>query len=163
MKLSTKTLIGIGAVGLVAYLGTIVAPKAVKAATALLVQDIDQPARAPFAVTVMTNAVTDFNYTPVTIPAGQRLVIQNVSITGLAQASPYVVPITVLSAGLNGQGTNLYYFAPPQNNQESTQYYLSQPTTIYADSLAVAPAYAGYTPTTDVFNVVITGFLISNP
>ena len=176
MNLIRKVFTTLGCIFLAALLVTAFVPKAAHGVAAALVQventvmtqDVDQPARAPFVVTVTTNAVTNFNYTPVTIPSGQRLVIQNVSITGAAQSivdnqvEP-IQPITILSAGLNGAGSNLYYFAPPQNNQLSTQFYLSTPTTIYADTLAVGPAFAGFTPTFDTFNVVITGYLISNP
>jgi hypothetical protein len=134
-------------------------------AAAILVQDIDQPARAPFVTTVTLNAVTNFNFTPVSIPTGQRLVIDYVSITGAATTTsgPYVIPIVIINAGLNGQGSNSFYFAPPQNPYESSQFYMVQPTTIYADTLAVGPAYAGYPPNFDTFNVVISGHLISNP
>ena len=168
MRLATKTLLGIGALALVATLGTLFGPKAVKAATALLVQDIDQPARAPFATTVSLNAVTNFNYTQVPIPTGQRLVIDYVSISGAAQSvvnntvEP-IQPIIILNTSVAGGPANLYYLAPPQNNQLSTQFYMAQPTTIYADTLEVGPAFAGFTPTFDVFNVVISGHLISNP
>jgi hypothetical protein len=127
-----------------------------------------QDARDPFVVTVTTNAVTNFNYTPVTIPTGKRLVIEYVSLSGAAQSivnnqvEP-IQPITILNTTVAGGPANLFYLAPPQNNQLSTQFYLAQPVTIYADTLAVGPAFAGFTPTFDTFNVVISGYLVDIP
>jgi len=129
---------------------------------------VAQDARDPFVVTVTTNAVTNFNYTQVTIPAGKRLVIQYVSITGAAQSivnnqvEP-IQPITILNTTVAGGSANLSYFAPPQNNQLSTQFYMTDQVTIYADTSSLGPAFAGFTPTFDTFNVVISGYLIDIP
>jgi hypothetical protein len=149
--------------GILALFGTLTAfhPSSLQAQTNA---DITHEA---FETTVTTNAVTNFTYTSVAIPAGKRLVIQNVSVTGAAEStSGPIQPITIILATLNGSsstGTNLHYFAPPQNNQLSTQYYGTYQTTIYADSLAVGPAFAGFSPTFDTFNVVITGYLVDGP
>lgn len=164
MILSKNMLKGIGALALAVLLGTLIAPKVVKAAAALLVQDVDQPARAPFQVTVPVNAVTNFNYTAVTIPAGQRLVVDMVSLSGAAEGSGGTIqPIIILNGSVAGNPGTLFYFTPVQSATQPTQWYLTQPSVIYADSLEVGPAFAGFAPQFMVFNVVISGHLISNP
>jgi len=125
----------------------------------LLAQSTD-PALNAFQVTVQVN-VNNFNYTSVTIPAGQRLVIQNVSLSGAAQTSgAYLQPIVILSSTLGAEPANLRYFAPRPSATDPTQYYDDFSTTLYADTLAVGPAFAGYSPTFLAFNVVITGYLV---
>ena len=120
-------------------------------------------ARNAFAVTENVN-INNFVYTPVTIPAGKRLVIQNVSLSGAAQTlGAYVQPIVILNASINSAPANLYYFGPNPSATDPGQYYLNAPTTIYADTLSVGPAFAGYTPTFLSFNVVITGYLVELP
>jgi hypothetical protein len=117
----------------------------------------------PFQTTVTINIETCFCYTSVPIPAGKRLVIQDVSLSGAAQtAGSYIQPIIILDLTLSGNN-NLRYFAPNQSTTTPGQYYADFPTTAYADQLNVSPAFAGYTPTFDSFNVVITGYLIPAP
>jgi hypothetical protein len=117
----------------------------------------------PFQTTVTINAVSCFCFTAVPIPTGKRLVIQDVSLSGAAQtAGTDIQPIIILYLTLGGNN-NLRYFAPAADVQVPGQYYADFPTTAYADSLEVAPAYAGYEPTFDTFNVVITGYLIPAP
>jgi hypothetical protein len=118
----------------------------------------------PFVTTVTVNPVTNFNYTLVPLPAGMRLVIDYVSLSGAAEStSGAIQPIVILNTQLNGGTNNLFYFAPPQNAQLPTQFYSSEKTVIYADTLYVGPAFAGFTPSFDTFNVVISGHLIPNP
>jgi hypothetical protein len=57
----------------------------------------------------------------------------------------------------------LYYFGPNPSATTPGQYYFAQQTTIYADTLSLSPAFAGFTPTFMSFNVVISGHLISIP
>lgn len=126
----------------------------------LLAQSSTDHALNAFQVTVTVN-VNSFVYTPVTIPAGQRLVIQNVSLSGAAQTSgAYVQPIVVIKTTLGTDAANLRYFAPNPSATTPGQYYADYSTTLYADTLAVSPAFAGYTPTFLAFNVVITGYLV---
>lgn len=116
-----------------------------------------------FAVTVPIN-INNFTFTPVAIPAGKRLVIQNVSLSGAAETTgAYVVPIIILAATLGSESQNLYYYAPTPYPTDPSQYYLSQPTTVYADTLYASPAFAGFTPSFMSFNVVITGYLVDAP
>jgi hypothetical protein len=125
-----------------------------------------QAAGDPFVTTITVDAVTNFNYTSVSIPAKKRLVIDYISLSGAAQSvvnnqvEP-IQPIVILNATVAGGTQNLFYFAPQQNNQLSTQFYMAQPTTIYADTLLVGPAFAGFAPTFDTFNVVISGHLVA--
>jgi hypothetical protein len=120
-------------------------------------------ARNAFEVTVPVN-INNFVYTPVTIPAGKRLVVQNVTLSGAAQtAGAYIQPVIILSSTINSGTANLYYFGPNPSATAPGQYYADMPTTIYADTLEVGPAFAGYTPTFLSFNVVITGYLVDLP
>ncbi|MGA3373033.1 MAG: hypothetical protein ABSC48_14850 [Terracidiphilus sp.] len=113
-----------------------------------------------FQVTVPIN-INNFNFTPVTIPAGQRLVIQDVSLSGAAQTTGTdVQPIIIFSSTLGSAAANLRYFAPNPSATVPGQYYGDYPTTLYADTLEVSPAFAGYTPSFMSFNVVITGYLV---
>lgn len=119
----------------------------------------------PFVTTVQVDAVNNFNYTPVAIPSGKRLVVDYVSMSGAASGNGGAIqPIVILDATLIGGAQNLFYFAPPVNTQLNTQYYMAQNTEIFADgTLLVGPAFAGFSPNFDTFNVVITGHLIANP
>ncbi|HUP02857.1 MAG TPA: hypothetical protein VMU19_02630 [Bryobacteraceae bacterium] len=161
MKNKLMTLAGV--LALLAVLGKFYA-KPVLASVAAMVQDIDQPARAPFQTTVTVNAISNFNYTSVSIPSGQRLVVDYVSMSGAAtSASGNIQPIIILSSTVGGGPSTLYYFAPQANSLVSGQFYSGQNTTIFADTLQVGPAFAGYSPNFLTFNVVISGHLISNP
>lgn len=123
-------------------------------------QDVAAKALNAFQVTVPIN-INNFNYTVVTIPAGQRLVIQSISLAGAAQTSgSYVQPVVVFSSTLGSESANLRYFAPNPSATVPGQYYGDYSTTMYADTLLVAPAFAGYTPTFLTFNIVITGYLV---
>lgn len=118
------------------------------------------PALTAFQVTVPIN-IDNFNYTAVTIPAGERLVIQDISLAGAAQTSGTdVQPIVIFSSTLGTGSANLRYFAPSPSATVPGQYYGDYPTTLYADTLEVSPAFAGFTPTFMSFNVVITGYLV---
>ncbi len=121
-------------------------------------------AKNAFQTTVEVN-ITNFNYTTVTIPTGKRLVIQNVNISGFASvpSGQFVVPVVILDATLDGGSNNFVDFEPAPTTVDPQQYFLNNATTIYADSLLVGPAYAGYTPTAMVLNVVITGYLVELP
>lgn len=140
---------------------TTVTPKAVVAAAN--VKDVDQPARAPFQATVALD-INNFVYTPIPIPPGQRLVIEYVSITGSAQSSGGPIqPIALLSANVAGSPSAYYYMVPTQSPTLPTQFYHGQPTAIYADSIQIGPAFAGYTPNYMVMSVVVSGHLVSIP
>lgn len=159
--MKNKLLTFAGALALLGVLGKFYAPPLMAQVRAALVQDVDQPARAPFQVTVPIN-INNFNFTPVTIPAGHRLVIDYISMSGAAQTkSTDVQPIIILSSSVAGNPSALYYIAPPRSGNVPGQYYHTEKATIYADSLSVSPAFAGFTPSFMSFNVVISGHLIT--
>lgn len=123
-----------------------------------------QTAPVPFETTVVVNPVANFNYTQVTIPAGKRLIVDYVSISGAAfSTSGAIQPIVILNTTLGTGPNNLFYFAPPANAQLPTQFYMVQPTVLYADKLYVGPAFAGFTPAFDIMSVVISGHLVASP
>lgn len=141
--------------GLFALLGVLAIPCAQPAAA--------QDANDTFVITVPVN-INNFTYTPVTLPAGMRLVVDYVSISGDAESSQGAVqPIVILNAALTGGSANLFFIAPTQSNLVSTQFYHNEQTVIYADTLSVGPAFAGYTPSFMSFNVVISGHLVKIP
>jgi hypothetical protein len=150
-----------GALALLAVVGKFYAPPLMAQVRAALVQDVDQPARAPFQVTVPIN-INNFTVTPVTIPAGKRLVVDYISMSGAAQtAGAYIQPIIILSSSVAGSSNCLYYIGPQQSGTAPGQYYHTEKAAIFADSLSVSPAFAGFTPTFLAFNVVISGHLIT--
>jgi hypothetical protein len=135
-------------------------PLAVFAPASLDAQTVPYAPLNAFQITVPIN-INNFTYTPVAIPAGQRLVIQNVSLNGAAQTNgAYVQPIILLTSTLGTDASNTRYFGPNPSGTAPGQYYADYPTTFYADALQVGPAFAGYTPTFMSFNVVITGYLV---
>ena len=95
-----------------------------------LLAQTTNPALNAFQVTVPIN-INNFNFTPVTIPAGYRLVIQDVSLSGAAQTTgAYVQPIAILSSTLSSEAANLRYFAPNPSATVPGQYYGDYPTAI---------------------------------
>jgi hypothetical protein len=148
-----------GVLALLAVIGKFYAPP-VLAAVAAMVQDIDQPARAPFQATIPIN-INNFTYSTVAIPAGQRLVIDYISMSGAAISSGGgIQPIIILNSNVGTQPNALYYIAPPQSSTVGGQYYHTEKTTIFADSLQVGPAFSGFSPDFMSFSVVISGHLI---
>jgi hypothetical protein len=103
----------------------------------------------------------------ITIPAGQRLVVDFVSISGIADSlSGAIQPSIILASTLNGGGSANYYLQPgptPVNIPGANQLYFAQPVKVYADTLTVEPAYAGFAPFTYTFNVSISGHLVPIP
>ncbi len=150
-----------GALALVAVLGKFYAQPVMAQVRAALVQDVDQPARAPFQAVVPVN-INNFTNTLVPIPTGKRLVVDFVSLDGASQSSgAYTQPIIIFNSSVAGNPNAAFYIAPAQSTIAAGQFYQMQPVTIYADSLSVGPAYAGFTPNFMSFNVVISGHLIT--
>jgi len=152
-----------GALALLAVLGKFYAKPLMAQARAALVEDVDNPGRNPFQVTVPIN-INNFNYTPVSIPAGKRLVVDYITMSGATQTTGAdVQPIIIFSSSVAGSSNCLYYVAPEQSGTVPGQYYHTEKAAIYADQLSVSPAFAGFTPSFMAFNVVISGHLISLP
>jgi hypothetical protein len=74
-----------------------------------------------------------------------------------------VQPIIILSATLGSRPSINRYFATNPSATTPGQYYADVPATLYADTLYVSPAYAGFTPYFMSFNVVITGYPVDLP
>jgi hypothetical protein len=111
-----------------------------------------------------TSFTLGFDNVPITIPSGKRLVIDFVEVNGFAQptAGP-VQPDIIFYSTLTGGGSASYYLQPAPsavNIPGEPQFYLAQPVKIYADTLSVSGAYAGYTPSTFTFNVNISGHFV---
>ena len=124
------------------------------------VQDVDQPARAPFQVVVALD-INGVISTPVTIPTGKRLVVDYVSLEG--STSALTQPVVILYSSVAGGPSTAYYLGPQASAIATGQFYQSEPVTIYADSFAVGLGYANATPAQLTFNVTISGHLISVP
>jgi hypothetical protein len=111
-----------------------------------------------------TSFTLGFDNVPITIPSGKRLVIDFVQVNGLAEptAGP-VQPDIIFYSTLTGGGSANYYFQPAPsavNIAGVPEFYLAQPVKIYADTLSVSSAYAGYTPGYFQFTVNISGHLV---
>jgi len=159
--MKNKLLTLAAALVLLAVVGKFYAKPVMAQIRATLTQDVDQPARQPFQVSVPVN-FQNFTQTNIPIPAGKRLVIDYISLNGAAQTSgAYIQPIVLVTAGVAGNQAVSYYFGPNPSTTTPGQYYASYPVTIYADSLNVSPAFAGYTPIFDTFEVNISGHLIT--
>lgn len=111
-----------------------------------------------------TDISVGFNSQNITIPSGQRLVVDFVEINGVVQSnSGPVQPSVIFDSTLNGGPQASYYLEPgpsPVNIPGENQLYLAQPVKIYADTLNVSGAYAGYTPSFYSLNVSISGHLV---
>jgi hypothetical protein len=103
----------------------------------------------------------------VTIPAGQRLVVEYVTISGIANSlNGPIQPSLILQSSLNGGGSASYYLQPgptPVNIPGANQLSFSQQVKVYADTLTVSPAYAGFAPFTYTFTMSISGHLVPIP
>jgi hypothetical protein len=103
----------------------------------------------------------------IAIPSGQRLVVEFVNASGIANSlSGPIQPSIILQSSLTGGGSANYYLQPGPiavNIPGVNQLYLAQPVKVYADSLTVSPAFAGFPPFTYTFYVSLSGHLIPVP
>jgi hypothetical protein len=126
----------------------------------VLVQDVDQPARAPFQVRLSLN--TNILDQTVTIPAGKRLVVDYVTVNGDAtSANGGIQPIVTLTSTVAGNASSTFYIAPVQSTSVPEQFLTSGPTKIYADSLVVGLGFSGFSPNNLAVGVAISGHLIT--
>jgi hypothetical protein len=125
--------------------------------------DADAAGRAPYqaqALLSLASPVASF-----TIPAGYRLVVEEVNIGGTAgggtgPTQPIVLAYPYTAA--NGQVP--YYFATNPSTIVSgieNQYYADFPVHQYAESYGVGLGFAGYPPSFMSFNVTVSGHLIA--
>ena len=161
--MKNKLLAFAGMLALVAVLGKFYATPLMAQVRAALVQDVDQPARAPFQAVVSITSTTT-GYIAVPIPSGKRLVIDQVTANGYAQTTsgPWIQPIILLNSSVAGNTGAIYYLGPT-NPTPNGQYYQTWPLKIYSDSLFVGYGYSGYQPSGFVFDVIVSGHLVSLP
>jgi hypothetical protein len=159
-----KQIAAVAVTGAVLIIGSLSNPRQLLAqAKAALVQDIDQPARQPFQATVSVNS-NNFVFTPVSIPSGKRLVVEYVAMSGAAaSAGGPIQPVILLNSSVTGSAPATFYVQPAPSTVTPQQFYNSGPVTIYADSLNIGGGYSGFAPSFLVFNVVISGHLVSIP
>jgi len=147
---------------LLAVAGTFAAKPAMAQARATLVQNTDEPARAPFQAVVNLNYGTNTLFVSVPIPSGKRLVVDYVSVSGDASSSTgNIQPYIILSSSVAGQTGANFFLTQTQSPLATTQFSSAGPVTIYSDNLAVAFGYAGFTPNFANFTIVISGHLIT--
>jgi hypothetical protein len=158
MKNKLLTLAGV--LALLGVLGKFYARPVMAQVRAALVQDIDQPARAPFQASVQLTFGGTVQV-PVSIPSGERLVVESVNVSGGGfSAGGGVQPVALLEAGVAGNPVVNYYFAPSESPLANDEFYGSWPAAIYADSLVIGMGYAGYVPNSLGLTVRISGHLI---
>jgi hypothetical protein len=154
-----KLLILAGVLAVVAVLGGFYGKPVAAQIRGLLVQDVDQPARAPFQWT-FGFATADTPDQTVTIPKGYRLVIDYVNAQGDV-TPPGVQPEIVLYVPASNSLPQ-YYLYPQQSAAVPDHFSGSWPVTIYADSLKVGTAYCSTLATPLIFSlsVAISGHLV---
>jgi len=165
-------LLTLSVIGLSLILG-VATSRSVRAAVSALVTVSNTPANpVPTQAVDAKNAFEEtlslgLSPQPISIPAGQRLVVDFITISGIADSlTGPIQPTIILQSSLNGGGSASYYLDPapsPVNIPGANQLYLAQPLTVYADNLTVSPAYAGFPPYTFIFNVAISGHLVPVP
>lgn len=149
-----------GALVSLSVLGTFTAPSLMAQARPALVQDTDQAARAPFEVTMQVQ-FNNFQLVPVSIPAGYRLVIDYVSIVGVATTSgAYIEPVINLIPSVSGGQPASFLFTPEVSKIVPAEFLHSEKVAITADSLMVQGAYNGSAPRSYNFFLSISGHLI---
>jgi hypothetical protein len=99
----------------------------------------------------------------ISIPSGQRLVVDFVTINGDLFGDGSTQPVIVFSSALTGGGSAGYYLTPVATVSGLSQLTLAQPVKIYADTLFVEGGYAGVTPTGFSLGVAISGHLVPIP
>jgi hypothetical protein len=168
-----KSVLSFGA-GAVA-LGVLVfaAPRAAHAIAATLVQVANTSANPVLVESIdaknafqMTLILSTVSLTPVPIPAGQRLVVEFISIGGTASStSGATQPVVVLESTLNGGPVGEFVFdlTPTPVPLPAGTFVLNQPTKIYADTLNMGLGDSGATITGSYIGVTISGHLVAIP
>ena len=125
--------------------------------------DADQAGRAPYqaqAFLSFSSPIASF-----TIPAGYRLVVEEVNIAGSAGGGTGPTqPIVLTYPTTAANGRLSYYYGPNPATILSgveNQFYADYPVHQYAESYSVGLGYAGYTPNFMDFYVTVSGHLIA--
>jgi hypothetical protein len=172
MKNVKSILMGTGSFLLAGLILTVFAPRAAHALVATLVQ-VTNTAASPVVtesasasnafqsyITFSWSAGSTTATLPVAIPAGQRLVIEYISITtyGNGQFAPFVVLNPVLTGG--AASSSALGFNPPVQMGAGVANF-SQTTKIYADTLTL---YAGSNAGVAGYgDMSISGYLVPTP
>jgi hypothetical protein len=144
--MKNKLLMVAGVLAVIGVLGKFYAKPAMAELRGMLVQDVDQPARAPLHVQV--EATLTSGHQTVTIPKGYRLVVDFISMFGQAwdtSGNPTIMPSVVLRTTVEGGAEVIEELIPQQSTIVARQFYGSWPTTLYADTLTVGTGYAAST------------------
>jgi hypothetical protein len=155
-----KLLILAGVLAVVAVLGGFYGKPVAAQIRGLLVQDVDQPARAPFQAEFELTWPPPGPAQAVTIPKGYRLVVDYVCAHGTAHSSLGGIQPSVVLTSPAGSSTEKYVLFVQQSTTVPDQFSGSWPVAVYADSLTVGPGLAGYTPDSYDFFVMISGNLV---
>jgi hypothetical protein len=152
-----KLLILAGVLAVVAVLGGFYGKPVAAEIRGLLVQDVDQPARAPFQWT-FGFLTADTPDQTVTIPKGYRLVIDYVNAQGDVTPSGVQPEIVLYVPASNSLPQ--YYLYLEQSAADPEHFSGSWPVTIYADTLKVGTGYAGGAPSIFSLTVAVSGHLV---
>jgi len=155
-----KLLLLAGVLAVVAVLGAFYGKPVAAQIRGMLVQDVDQPARAPFQWTYTFTAA--LAQQTLTIPTGYRLVVDYVNVHGDAYSSSGGIQPEIDLFSPADVLFPQYALYPQQSATVSDQFSGSWPVTIYADTLRVGTGFAGAPPDAGAFGfqVTISGHLI---
>jgi len=121
-------------------------------------------AAGAFQVQLTLSQAAGTLFQTVNIPAGKRLVVEFVTIDGTAASSSGPIqPVVLLESSITGVGSANFYLQPDQAATLTDRFARSEQVKVYADGLAVAVGFAGYTPDFMVFGVSISGHLVPAP
>ena len=92
-----------------------VAPRAVKAAIATLVRDVDNPARQPFAAFCVTGSTGGTQaFCTIAIPAGKEVVVQSVSVSASSASAVSPLLVNLITSSGGNELNELYGLFPLQ-------------------------------------------------
>jgi len=122
--------------------------------------DADAAGREPFQATVTLN-ISGSLVATVTIPAGKRLVVDNINVAGDATSSSGPIqPIVLAYTGQAGAPMVDYYYSISGSTVPG-QFYSNFPVTLYADTLQFGLGFSGYSPSNLGMIVNVSGHLIA--
>ncbi len=122
--------------------------------------DVDAAGREPFQATLDLN-ISGNLVSSVTIPAGKRLIVDNINIAGDAASNTGPIqPIILAYVGQAGwPQVNFYYGVA--GSAVGGQFYSNFPVTLYADTLQFGLGFSGYSPAYLGMIINVSGHLIS--
>lgn len=171
MRLLKQAMAVLGAVVVIAALVAVVTPKAVHAVVATLVRDADNAAKHPFSASCNNLGSGDEAQCVVTtVPAGQELVIQELTISVDTDSGYDVYEVASVTTGgvVVGHYLTMTDAGPCQFCVGSTGhlYTATHPTIFYADpgtAETVAVVRDAVTPDGMAMVATLSGYLVSVP